>query len=140
VSESWPTALGEAKGLRRFALNPEGSGTIERGGKSEAAPADFVREEKAQFGVYQQMQEALRRCAGSEQVTISGAVATSFRCGKGGPTSAANWVAAPGAPVRQDFRMIGWWRDGQAVFPRRLVIKRDGKPFFDLTVTRFVSR
>ena len=149
VSESWPTAIGEAKGLRRFILEPSGEGTIERGGRSEPAPAAFAREEVAQFGFYQQLQVAVIRCgtqkprgAGSHAIVVHapGAVPTAFRCRFDNlVTTAANWVAAGDKPVRQDFRMIGYHWESRAVFPRRLIIRRDGKPFFDLTVTRFKS-
>jgi hypothetical protein len=39
--------------------------------------------------------------------------------------------------VRQEFRIVGLWRSGEAVFPRRMEIKRDGQRFFDLVVTSF---
>ncbi len=42
--------------------------------------------------------------------------------------------------MRPEFRIVGLWRSGEAVFPRRLEIRRDGRPFFDLDVTRFTSR
>ncbi|GLR46321.1 hypothetical protein [Sphingomonas astaxanthinifaciens] len=145
ISESWPTAIGEAKGLRRFILEPTGTGTIERGGRREAAPADFVREEQGQFGFYQLMQQAAHQCAwsgarGIDDIDMGDPLGTHFACDKGFLTSAWNRVDRSGTPIRQQFRMRGWWRDGDAFFPKRLEIRRDGKPFFDLDVTRFRGR
>lgn len=144
-SASWPTALGREKGLRAFVLAPGGTGTIRIGDKERAAPADFVREEQAQFGFYRQMQLGFAQCRArpGERIEIGapGPVRTAFRCNaRGEPATAANWVAGTGTPVRQDFAMRGWWREGGAVFPRSLVITRDAKPFFDLIVTRFRAR
>jgi len=145
VSDSWPTAVGRAKGLHRLVLRPDGSGSLTIGTKSQAAPAALIREERAQFGFYQEMQAAARNCAriglvGVDDIQVDYRSSTHFRCDKARLTSATNLVAAAGKPVRQDFRMTGWWSDGDAVFPKRLIIKRDGKPFFDLTVTHFRSR
>lgn len=145
VSRSWPTAVGEAKGLHELVLRPDGSGTMQIGTRTQDAPAALVREEVAQFGFYQQLQEAVRWCdgeaVGSDTVkAFDGPVTTSFRCMNRRVTNAVNLVAAEGPPVRQDFRIVGVLRDGKGVFARRLSIKRDGKPFFDLNVSRFRSR
>lgn len=143
VSESWPVAEGEAKGLRRLTIPAVGDATLERGGKVTAMPAAFAVEERAQFAFYRQLQEAARRCAQqpkgtamSEAFTVEH---TSFRCRGNEVRTAANWVAAEGAPVRQEFRVVGLLRSGEAVFPRRLEIKRGGRPFFDMDVWRFAS-
>lgn len=143
VSESWPVVEGEAKGLRRLIIPTTGDATLERGGKVTAMPAAFAVEERAQFAFYRQLQDAARQCAQqpkgtamSEAFTVE---RTSFRCRGNEVRTAANWVAAEGAPVRQEFRVVGLLRSGEAVFPRRLEIKRDGQPFFDMDVTRFTS-
>jgi hypothetical protein len=146
ISESWPVAEGQAKGLRRMVLHPDGSGTLERGGTVQPLPADLAREEAAQFGFYQQYQVAAGQCAAQTQtgpgsnvieVHSPGPVPTAFRCEWNRVTNAANWVAGSGRPVRQDFRTVGHWRDAGNSFPRRLLIKRDGRLFFDLRLTRF---
>ena len=146
ISDSWPVAEGEGKGLRRIVLRPDGSGTLERGGTVQPLSADFAREEAAQFGFYQQYQVAGGQCAAQAQtgpgsnvieVHSPGPVPTAFRCEWNRITNAANWVAAPGRPVRQDFRTVGQWLDAGNSFPRRLLIKRGGRPFFDLRVFRF---
>jgi hypothetical protein len=105
-------------------------------------PAAFATEERAQFAFYRQLQVAARRCADmpagaamSEAFVVDGR--TSFRCRGKEVRTAANWVAAEGTPVRQEFRIVGLWRSDDAVFPRRMEIKRDGQPFFDLVVTSF---
>lgn len=145
VSESWPVAEGEAKGLRRLIIPAAGEATLERGGKVTPMTAAFATEERAQFAFYQQLQVAARRCAAmpastgmSDAFVIDGR--SSFRCRGNEVRTAANWVAAEGAPVRQEFLIKGLWRSGKAVFPRRLEIKRDGQPFFDLVVTSFSAK
>lgn len=144
VSESWPVGEGEAKGLRRLIMPAQGPATLERSGKVTDMPLAFAVEERAQFAFYRQLQEAARLCAEKPAGTaMSNAFVvhfTSFRCLGNEVRTAANWVAAEAPPVRQEFRIIGLWRSGKAVFPRRLEIRRDGRPFFDLQVTRFTNR
>ncbi|UUR08485.1 hypothetical protein [Sphingomonas glaciei] len=142
VSEGWPVAEGEAKGLRRLIITDVDKATLERGGKVTAMPAAFATEERAQFAFYRQLQEAARICAArpagkvmSEAFVVDGR--TSFRCRGNEVRTAANWVAAEGAPVRQEFRIVGLGRSNATVFPRRLEIRPDGQPFFDLEVTSF---
>lgn len=144
VSESWPTSMGEEEGLRHLVIEPDGQGFVDRGGTRQSADAAFVREEVAQFGFYQQLQAAVAWCdrqpLRAEAVRlVDGPAATNFRCIRRRITNAANHVAAAGKPVRQDFRIMGLHRSGNAVFPRHMRISRDGRPFFDLTVTRFRS-
>lgn len=142
VSESWPVAEGEAKGLRRLTIPAPGEATLDRDGEVAPMPVAFATEERAQFAFYRQLQVAARRCAAmptsaaiSEAFVVDGR--TSFRCRGKEVRTAANWVAAEATPVRQEFRILGLWRSGEAVFPRRMEIKRDGQPFFDLVVTSF---
>lgn len=146
ISESWPLAEGAPEGLRRMVLQPDGTGTLERRGTVQPLPAEFAREEAAQFAFYQQYRVAAGQCAAQTQtgpgsnvieVYSPGPVPTAFRCEWNRITNAANWMAGTGKPVRQDFRTIGQWRDAGNSFPKRLLIKRDGKLFFDLRVTRF---
>lgn len=144
VSESWPVAEGEAKGLRRLIIPEAGEATLERGGKVTPMPAAFATEERAQFAFYRQLQEAARTCAAQKpEATLSQSFVvdgrTSFRCRGSEARTAANWVAAAGTPVRQEFRIIGLWRSGTAVFPRWLQLRRGGQPFFDLEVTSFTA-
>jgi hypothetical protein len=144
-SASWPTAVGEAKGLRRMLVNAEGSGWLERGAKSEPMPEALLREEGAQFGFYLQLQEAARWCAdkgaGQSTVhTVDGPAPTAFRCTGGRITRAANWVQADGPPLRQDFRIDGLLRSGGYVFPPLMEIRRDGQPYFEMRTTGFRAR
>lgn len=140
-SRSWPLAEGRAKGERGMMIAADGqSGSLLRNGQSTPMPADFLREERAQFGFYLQLQQAVRWCdaepaKGESTRVFEGPVATSFLCVDRRITNAANWVAAEGTPVRQDFRVAGLHRRDEVVFPRTLVIKRDGKRWFDLNVT-----
>lgn len=145
VSESWPQAEGEDKGLRRLIIPAEGDAILERGGKTTRMPPAFAIEERAQFAFYRQLQIAVQQCAllrgrasrSAPVIVID--QRTAFRCQGGQVQSAANWVLGEGTPIRQEFRIVGLLRSAGSVFPRRLEIRRGGKPFFDLDVTRFRS-
>lgn len=145
VSESWPVTEGRTKGLRRMIIDEYGSGRLERGDRQEPMAPAMLREEGAQFGFYLQLQDAARWCSalpkqGSTVRVFSGAVETAFRCSNGQITRAANWVASDGAPVRQDFRITGLWHSSGWVFPKRMSIRRNGKAYFEMAVTRFTAR
>lgn len=146
VSESWPAELGEAKGLRRMTLRGDG-GTIDRGGKSEPMPSAMYTEEQAQFGFYRQLQEAAAQApavakAGANTLSIPGAVRTWFRIAQDGRLISAfnDLPGEDGKPVRQTFDFAGWWQDDGAIFPRRMVMKRSGQPYFTLNVESFDAR
>lgn len=142
--ESWPVAQGRAKGLHRMTLTPEG-GVMHIGGREQPMPEAMVREERAQFGFYLQLQEAAAWCAtlppaASMTKLFEGEVYSSFRCTRRQLTRAANLIESDGKVARQDFRLDGLWRKGGAVFPRRMELLRDGKPYFTMVVTRFDAR
>jgi hypothetical protein len=146
TSESWPEELGEAKGLRRMIIGPAG-GELHRGGTVAPLPAAMVTEERAQFGIYRQVQEAAARvpaltAAGADTVSIPGHTTSWFTMRSGSLRSAVNWLplGEGGRPVRQDFSFDGWWRSGGAIFPRHMILTRDGKPYFELWVERFEAR
>lgn len=144
ISESWPTNEGEVRGLRRLVLSPDGTGSLERNGQRQALPREFVDEERAQFGFYLQLQTAAARCSASSQrakatLDIEGPKLTRFLCSRRRIISATNWTRSDGMPQRQDFFIKGLRRDGSLLFPRRLVIRRGDRPFFDLHVTHFRS-
>jgi len=142
VSESWPVALGEEKGLRRMMLKADG-GTVERGGKSEPMPKPMHGEEWAQFGFYQQLQAAVPRASeiARQRVntfSVPGVVTTWFKVDpEGRVTEAVNIVPTGDGPAHQRFRFDGFLNDGGAVFPRHMEMYREGKPYFTLDVTRF---
>lgn len=142
VSESWPVAIGEEKGLRRMTLRVDG-GTVERGGKSEPMPQFMWNEERAQFGFYQQLQAASVKAKdvarqGANTFSVPGLVRTWFRVdAEGTITEAVNIVPAEGGQAHQRFRFDGFLIDDGAVFPRHMEMYRGGKPYFTLDVTRF---
>ena len=143
VSESWPVAIGEAKGMHRMTLTGTG-GTMEVGGKQETMPAATLAEERAQFGFYLQLQKAAARArsiatTGANAFSVDGAVRTWFRVAPDGTiTDAFNDLPADdGKLVRQRFAFDGWWRDGDAVFPRHMAMSRNGQPYFTLDVESF---
>ena len=142
VSESWPVAVGEAKGLRRMTLSAHG-GTMERGGEKQAMPQDIWAEERAQFGFYRQLQTAASLlpehiAKGVNTFSVDGAVKTWFRIGPDGELiGAVNEVPTGDGRAWQEFRFDGLLRNDGAVFPRGMRMIRDGQPYFRLNVTKF---
>ena len=134
LSESWPVAEGEKRGLRRMIIDGQ-AGWLERGGERTPMPEDMLSEERQQFGFYRELQDAASWCgnAGPSGSTTRTFGRTSFRCTGGRVTRAANWIGT----ARQDFRIAGLLRSNGMVFPKRLSIRRDGQPYFDMTVERF---
>ena len=145
VSESWPVAVGEEKGLRRMTLSSTG-GTIERGGQTQPMPKEMWDEEHAQFGFYQQLQAAAEEvprhiAEGVNLFSVAGAVTTWFRIGQDGQlTGAVNEVPAGSGRAWQEFRFDGLLRSNGAVFPRQLLMTRNGERYFLLEVTKFDAR
>jgi hypothetical protein len=144
LSESWPVAQGEEKGMRRLRLSPTG-GSMEIGGKAQAAPPALAAEERKQFGFYWQLQEAARRAkevarAGANTFSVEGPVRTWFRTAPDGTLLSAENVLPsekPSTQTFQTFRFVGWWRDDGALFPKRMEMSRDGQPYFTLDVAKF---
>ena len=146
VSDSWPIELGERKGLRRMTLTADG-GTMERSGETMPMGIEMWGEERAQFGLYRQLQIAAAQAPGHAKLgvtsfSVPGDVATWFRIGPDGSlTEAVNVIQiGKSAPIYQQFRFDGFWQSNGAVFPRRMEIVRDGQRYFTLDVTRFDAR
>jgi hypothetical protein len=145
-SDTWPAPQGEKRGLRRMIIDA-GGGTMERGGKRELMPDELLVEERMQYGFYGQLQQADRWCREHPRLrapyVVGGLVDTSFTCRLGLVSSAANTLA-PGsegsATIAQRFTFRGWWRKRGMVFPRHMDLRRSGKPYFTLDVTRFDAR
>jgi len=142
VSDSWPLEVGEAKGRRRMILK-DGSGTMERDGKSEPMPESMVREEQQQFEFYRYLQFAANRgpemaALGVNTFQIAGAPLTWFRIDRAGNiVSAVNDVQTAEGTAHQTFRFDGFLRSSESVFPKHMEMLRDGRPFFTLDVTKF---
>ena len=144
LSETWPVEQGEAKGMHRMTLDANG-GTVEIGGKKGPMPQAMWREERAQYGIYTQLQAAAARGPdlarlGVNTFSVDGAVKTWFHLDPSGTVvSAVNQVPAgdEGKPVYQTFRFDGYWRSNGMVFPRHMEMTRDGKPYFMLDATQF---
>lgn len=145
VSESWPVELGEAKGLRRMTLK-DGSGTMERGGKTEPMPEAMYREEDQQFEIYRILQVAEERARELAPLGVTAfsepfSPSTWFRIDREGTIlGAINEVNAADGTAYQTFRFDGFLRSGGAIFPKHMEMIRDGKPYFTLDVTRFDAR
>lgn len=146
VSDSWPIEVGEEKGLRRMTLTADG-GTMERRHESLPMGTEMWGEERAQFGLYRQLQIAAaqapeRAKLGVTSFSVPGDVTTWFHIGPDGSLiGAVNVIQfSKAAPVYQQFRFDGFWQSNGAVFPRRMEIVRDGQRHFTLDVTRFDAR
>jgi len=109
-------------------------------------PAEIWAEETAQFGFYRQLQVAAAQVAdnvarGVNMFSVPGAVRTWFRIGSNGQlVGAINQVPTGGGRAWQEFRFDGFWQSNGAIFPKRMRMIRDGKPYFTLNVTGFDAR
>lgn len=134
ISDSWPVSEGEATGLRRMTITPDG-GWIERAGQRQAMPAAMLAEERRQFGFYRDYARADVWCAVAKR-GLKAFGPTLFRCRKGELTDAANRIGT----VRQDFRLFGSIRSAGAVLPLAMELRRDGQPYFSMRVERLSAR
>jgi hypothetical protein len=145
VSESWPVELGEAKGLRRMTLSAHG-GTMERTGEKQPMPREIWAEERAQFGFYRQLQVAASQvpahvAQGVDMFSVDGAAKTWFRIGPDGSLiGAVNQLLTADGPAWQEFHFDGLLLSSGAVFPKRMRMTRNGRPFFLLEVSKFDAR
>ena len=115
--------------------------------RSCAVGSPCGKKELAQFGFYRQLQEAAAQApaaakAGANTLSVGGAVRTWFRIAEDGSLiSAFNDLSGEdGKAIRQTFDFTGWWHDDGAIFPRRMVMKRSGEPYFTLNVESFDAR
>ncbi|HEY0626008.1 MAG TPA: hypothetical protein VGD10_04670 [Allosphingosinicella sp.] len=124
-----------------------------RGGKTNPLPTPMVEHERAQFATYGVMLLApllapgvkLRRIAdanGLKGILVEHPRAQPtelFFDGDDELVEARNSVPDPegGAPLPQRFRFSRERMPGPVRWPRRLTLEQKGKPYFDLTLTRF---
>ncbi len=143
--ESW--LLSDPRHEVRTLVILPGSGWMERGGTHLPLPDAVVAHERQQYALYGQMQQALRQSRdlarrGVRQVTIPppapGGVATSFGFDAAGVlTGGRNIVADPTEATRrisQVFRFSRARPVGGLLWPRRIEILQDGRPYFALTI------
>lgn len=154
-SESW---LADKRPSSQRVLTLDGdAATITRDGKSSPAPPEIAREEKKQYALYGLLRlvtlsadhcaltppppDAPAEARTALRTSHPEAPETVLYFDEGFKVVAAdNHVAAetPGAkPVAQRFLFSGTMKSRGVRWPKRLVILRDGAPFFDMTLTSF---
>jgi hypothetical protein len=150
-SESWPTAQGRAA-ARTMVIAEEG-GWVERDGRSEPLPPSFVEHERAQFAIYGLMLLApllrpparLTRLPDRDRFARllaerSPAPPTELRFDRSGRLAEAlNQVpdAEGGKAIPQRFVFSEEAMPGRIRWPRELRIEQQGRPYFELRLTRF---
>jgi hypothetical protein len=129
------------------------SGWSERDGRGEPLPAALAAHERAQFALYGLMLLAPldRGRARLQRFPDAGGLRALQAAHPRAPVTmlffdaddrlaeAANIVPAPdgGAPVPQRFTFSRETMPGPVRWPRRLSIEQSGRPYFELTLTRF---
>jgi hypothetical protein len=150
-SASWP--LDQGKAATRTMTIRSDVGRVERGGTSEPLPPATVAHERAQFAMYGLMllatldkgQAGVRilhdeRGMNVLRVDHPGAPVTRLYFeGDGRLAEATNEVPDPegGAPIPQHFFFSAETMPGPVRWPRKLRIEQRGRPYFELTLSRF---
>ncbi len=138
-SRSWPVAEGEAR-ARTMLLTPTAA-TVTFLGNSRPLSEAQARHERAQFALYGLMltTHARNRCVTARH---AGAPETRLCFDRAGRLqSGSNTVpdSDTGAPLPQNFEFSGELRAHGVVWPRRLLIRHGGKPYFELTLASFTA-
>ena len=151
-SASWPLALGRA--ATRTMILDTGGGRVERNGVSERLPDLLVRHEQAQFAIYGMMLLApldkgratlqIRHDrSGFRVVRVYRPPAPVTRLyfeSDGRLAQATNSVPHPehkNRRISQRFIFSEEQMPGPVRWPRSLRIEQDGRPYFELTLSRF---
>ena len=127
-------------------LDPNGTGTVSRAGKTEPMLRPIWNEENSQFGIYRQLQLAHARAGtlarqGVTLFSVPGPVRTWFRVDKSGRiVGALNSVPTDKGTIDQTFAFDGFWSDDGAIFPKHMEMRRGGEPYFKLDVEVFDAR
>jgi hypothetical protein len=140
LSKSWIVAEGPAR-ARVLLLTPT-SGTVTFLGKSRPLGEAQARHERAQFALYGLMltTRARNRCVVARHADAPEARLCFDRTGR--LTSGASTVpdSETGAPLAQTFEFSGEIRSGPVRWPRTLLIRHGGKPYFQVTLDSFEAR
>lgn len=151
-STSWPLASGRS--AARTMILDTGGGRVERNGSSERLPELLVRHEQAQFAIYGMMLLApldegratlqLRHDErGLDVVRVYHPPAPVTRLyfeSDGRLAEATNLVSHPERRrkhISQHFFFSEEEMPGPVRWPRSLRIEQDGRPYFELTLSRF---
>lgn len=151
-SASWPLASGRS--AARTMILDSGGGRVERNGLSLRLPDLLVRHEQAQFAIYGMMllapldkgRASLRLVHGRPGFDIlrvhypPAPLTRLYFEPDGRLAEATNSVPHPerkGRRIEQHFYFSEEQMPGPVRWPRSLRIEQDGKPFFELTLSRF---
>jgi hypothetical protein len=151
-SASWPLASG--RGATRTMILDTGGGRVERNGVSERLPDLLVRHEQSQFAIYGMMLLApldegraglrlLHDQRGFNVLRVYHPPAPITRLyfeSDGRLAEATNQVPHPELRKRQISQHFYFSEEempGPVRWPRTLRIEQDGKPYFELTLSRF---
>jgi hypothetical protein len=151
-SASWP--LAEGRSAARTMVLDTGGGRVERNGASERLPDLLVRHEQAQFAIYGMMLLApldegraslrlLHDERGLNVLRVYHPPAPTTRLyfeSDGRLAEASNQVPHPEQRRRriaQHFYFSEEQMPGPVRWPRSLRIEQDGRPYFELTLSRF---
>ena len=149
-SSSWPIAEGKAA-ARTMIITKDG-GRVERSGMTAPLPATITVHERAQFAMYGLMllqfdsgRAGIRRVAsvhGLSGLRVDHPYAPKSRLyfeSDGRLAEARNAVPGPidGRPVHQHFYFSREQMPGPVRWPRTIRIEQGGRPYFELTLSRF---
>lgn len=151
-STSW--LLSQGKASARTMIITETGGRVERDGRSEELPPRLVAHERAQFAMYGLMLLAPLDHGGAsirqphvpssnfDILRVSHKLAPLTRLffeSDGRLAEAVNTVPHPetGQPVRQRFIFSEEQMPGPVHWPRTIRIEQEGKPYFELRLSRF---
>lgn len=151
-SASWPLASGPS--ATRTMVLDSGGGRVDRDGTTQRLPDLVVRHEQAQFAIYAMMllapldngRASLRKVHGRPGLDIlrvdypPAPVTRLYFEPDGRLAEATNSVPHPerkGRRIDQHFYFSEEQMPGPVRWPRSLRIEQDGKPYFDLKLSRF---
>lgn len=154
-SESWLADKGSAS-LRILELDGR-QGWATRNGKKEVLARNMAENEYEQFGTYGLMRLVSLRAAGVRTAEVGEDAmglqglrvnypglpeATLWFDGQARLKALTNTVGSPdgGQRINQRFEFGGSVGANGIIWPREISISQNGKPFFDLTITRFEAR
>ncbi|CAM3154980.1 hypothetical protein SPAN111604_07075 [Sphingomonas antarctica] len=136
-SRSW--IVGEGPDRARTMVITGTTGTVTFQGKDRTLPDATVRHERMQYALYGLMltTHARGRCVVARHAGAPDTTLCFDRAGR--LQSGSNTVpdSEAGAPLPQTFEFSGELRSHGVIWPQRMLIRHDGKPYFDLKLDMF---